>query len=105
MDCGNWHILKDNKTKKREIYYYDTPDDFEEEFGEKFSDKKEIKPKDWTAKEIAEVLSDMTEDRNMHSSLYWPELVKSAMEKEEVKEKKQKKIMLVILEEMCTCHL
>lgn len=108
MEVGNWHVLEDKATKKRDIYYYDSRDsaeEFEDEFGEKLEDKREVPQEEWTAEETANILSSMMEDRNMHSSLYWPEVIVSCMEEAGIEKEMQKKVMGAVLKEMCSCHL
>lgn len=99
---GAWHILLDKKTKKRDIYYFNTDygDDFEHEFGESLADKEEIPFQNWTSEEITEVVSSMMEDKNMHRYLYWPELVNDSMAAAGAGEDMKKKVMSLILKDI-----
>lgn len=99
---GAWHVLLDKKTKKREIYYFNTDysDDFEHEFGESLADKEEIPFQNWTPDEITEVAGNIMEDANMHRSLYWPTLVNDSMEAAGAGEDMKKKVMSLILEDI-----
>lgn len=69
-----FHVLMDKQTEERGIYYYDAEDssieELSEEFSEDFAIKEEIPYEEWNGNEIAEVIGDILEDCNMHSSLH-----------------------------------